>query len=32
MNVETNHELIEEILSDWKAEIGGDYAGYRGHV
>jgi hypothetical protein len=30
--IETNHPLIEEILSGWKDRIGDDYAGYRGHV
>ena len=30
--IETNHPLIEEILSGWKTRIGDDFAGYRGHV
>ena len=32
MYIETQHPLIEEMLSDWKDRIGDDYAGYRGHV
>ena len=32
MAVETQHPLIESILSDWRERIGDDYAGYRGHV
>ncbi len=32
MNIETQHSLIEEILSMWEDTIGGDYPGYRGHV
>lgn len=32
LQIETNHALIEEILADWKARIGEDYEGYRGHV
>jgi len=32
MSIEINNALIEEILSLWKDRIGGDFAGYRGHV
>ena len=32
MDIQTQHPLIEAILSDWKDRIGDDYAGYRGHV
>lgn len=32
MNLQTQHPLIEAILSDWEDRIGDDYAGYRGHV
>ena len=32
MPVERQNPLIESILSDWRERIGGDYAGYRGHV
>ena len=32
MTIETSHDLIEEILTTWAERIGGDYAGYRGHV
>ena len=32
MDIQTQHPLIEAILSDWKDRIDDDYAGYRGHV
>lgn len=32
MNIETRHELIDEILAAWQARIGEDFRGYRGHV
>ncbi len=32
VDIQTQHPLIESILSDWKDRIGDDYAGYRGHV
>ena len=32
MAIETNHPLIEEILSEWKTRIGDEYVGYGGHV
>lgn len=32
MNIETNNDLIEEILAAWKDRIGDDYLGYGGHV
>ena len=32
MDIQTQHPVIETILSDWRDEIGDDYAGYRGHV
>ena len=32
MVIETNHPLIEEILSGWKTRLGDEYAGYRVHV
>ena len=32
MDIQTQHPLIESILSDWKDRIGDDYAGYRGHI
>ncbi len=30
--IEENIPLLEEILGEWKAEIGDDFAGYRNHV
>jgi len=30
--IQTQHPLIESILSDWREGIGNDFAGYRGHV
>lgn len=32
MLIETQIPLLEEILSEWKNQIGGDFAGYRNHV
>jgi hypothetical protein len=32
MKIETENQLIEEILATWKTRIGDDYPGYRGHV
>ena len=32
MDIQTQHPLIESILTDWKDRIGDDYPGYRGHV
>jgi hypothetical protein len=32
VDIETNNDLIEEILTVWKDRIGNDYPGYRGHV
>jgi hypothetical protein len=32
MRIETRHDLIEEILAQWRDRIGDDYPGYRGHV
>ena len=32
MAIQTQHPLIESILSDWREGIGNDFAGYRGHV
>ena len=32
MNIETQNDLIEEILTAWKDRIGADYLGYKGHV
>jgi hypothetical protein len=32
MNIETENDLIEAILSGWKDRIGADYPGYRGHI
>jgi len=32
MNIETNNPLIEEILLEWREQIGQDYDGYHGHV
>lgn len=32
MNIETSHDLIEEILTTWAGRIGDDYPGYKGHV
>ena len=32
MNIETQNDLIEEILTAWKDRIGADYLCYKGHV
>jgi len=32
MTIETHNVLIESILEKWKARIGVDFPGYRGHV
>ena len=32
MHIQTQHPLMDAVLSDWRDQIGDDYAGYRGHV
>jgi hypothetical protein len=32
MNIETKIPLLEDILNQWKTELGDDYSGYKNHV